>query len=93
MKLGQLMKICLQLMGMVEKSLIKMKKDQVADVCKVTTKVKDFDEAMLVVQVQVGKFEVRNVLLDGGSNVNIISESLKKKLKLKRPQSFHLWCE
>jgi hypothetical protein len=25
--------------------------------------------------------------------VNIISESLKKKLKLKRPQSFHLWCE
>ncbi len=72
-------------MGMVEKSLIKIKKDQVADVCKVTTKVKDFDEAMLVVQVQVGKFEVRNLLLDGGSNVNIISESLKKKLKLKRP--------
>jgi hypothetical protein len=36
---------------MVEKFLIKMKEDQVVDVCKVTTKVEDFDETMLVVQV------------------------------------------
>jgi hypothetical protein len=43
-KLGQLMKICPQLRGMVEKSLIKMKEDQVADVCKEITKVEDFDE-------------------------------------------------
>jgi hypothetical protein len=42
---------------------------------------------MSVVQVRVGKFEVRDVLLDGGFNVNIISKSLKKKLKLRRPQS------
>jgi hypothetical protein len=85
-KLGQLMKICPQLKGMVEKSLIKMRKDQVVDVCKVTTKVEVFDEAMLIVQVRVGKFEVTDVLLDSGSNVNIIFESLKKKLGFKRPQ-------
>jgi hypothetical protein len=40
-KLGQLMRICLQLRGMVEKSLIKMREDQVANVCKITTKVED----------------------------------------------------
>ncbi len=86
MKLGQLMKICFQLTGMVENSLIQMKEDQVVDVCKIITKVEDFDEVMLVVQVQVGKFEVKDVLLDNGSSVNIISKSLKKKLELKKPQ-------
>jgi hypothetical protein len=85
-KLGQLMKICPRLKGMVEKSLIKMREDQVVDVCKVTTKVEDFDEAMSIVQVQVGKFEIRDVLLDDGFDVNIISESLRKKLGLKRTQ-------
>jgi hypothetical protein len=87
MKLGQLMKNCPQLRGMVEKSLIKLKENQFVDVCKIIRKVEDFDEAMSVVQVQVGKFEVRDVLLDGGFNVNIISKSLKKKLRLRRPQS------
>jgi hypothetical protein len=48
---------------------------------------------MLVVQVQVGKFEVKDVLLDDGSRMNIISKSLRKKLGLKKPQSLHLWCE
>jgi hypothetical protein len=87
LKLGQLMRICPQLRGMVEKSLVKMKEDQVADVCKIITKVEDFDEVMLIVQVWVGKFEVTDVLLDGGSGVNIISESLKSKLGLRRLQS------
>jgi hypothetical protein len=36
---------------MVEIFLIKMKEDPVADVCKITTKVEAFDEAMLIVQV------------------------------------------
>jgi len=81
------MKNCPQLRGMVEKSLMKLKENQFVDVCKIITKVEDFDEAMSVVQVQVGKFEVRDVLLDGGFNVNIISKSLKKKLRLRRPQS------
>ncbi len=43
---------------MVKKSLIKMKEDQVADVCKVTTKVEDFDEVMPIVRVQVRKFKI-----------------------------------
>ncbi len=35
----------------------------------------------------MGKFEIRDVLLDGGFNVNIIFfESLKKKLRLRRLQ-------
>ncbi len=57
------------------------------DVCKITTKVEDFDELMPIVQIWVGKFEIRVVLLDGGSSVNIISKSLKKRLGLKKPQS------
>jgi hypothetical protein len=36
-------------------------------------KIEDFDEALLVVQVQVGKFKIQNVLLDKGYGVNIIS--------------------
>jgi hypothetical protein len=47
---------------------------------KVTTiKIEDFDEAILIVQV-CG-------LLDGGSSVNIIYRSLRKKLGLKKPKS------
>jgi hypothetical protein len=64
-----------------------MKEDQVVYVCKVTTKVEDFDEIMSIVQIRVGKFEVRDVLLNNGSNVNIIFENLKKKLRLRRSQS------
>jgi hypothetical protein len=60
---------------------------KIVDVSKVTTKVEDFDEVMPIVQVWVRKFEVRDVLLDCGSDVNIISESLKKKLKLRNFQS------
>jgi hypothetical protein len=41
---------------------------------------------MPVVQIRVGKFEIRDVLLNNGSDVNIIFESLKKKLGLRRPK-------
>jgi hypothetical protein len=41
---------------------------------------------MLIVQVRVGKLEIRDVLLDNGFNANIFSESLRKKLELRRPQ-------
>ncbi len=86
-KLGKLPKICPQLRLIMEKYLLKMKEPQVTDVCKVTImKIKDFDETMLVVQVRVGKFGVWNVLLDGGSGVDIISKNLGKKLELKRLQ-------
>ncbi len=51
---------------MMEKSLMKMKTNQVTDVSKFSTiKAEYFDEAILVVQVWVGKFEIRDVLLDG----------------------------
>ncbi len=86
-KLGQLFRICPQLMKMVEKFLMKMKTNQVTNVCKVNTlKAEDFDEAIPVVQVRVGKFETKDVLLDGGSGVNNISKSLKNKFRLRKPQ-------
>jgi hypothetical protein len=50
-----------------------------------TTKIEDF-EAISVVQVCVGQFGIRDVLVDGGSNVNIIFESLRKKLGLRKPK-------
>jgi hypothetical protein len=62
------------------KSLLKMEEVQIADVCKViATKIEDFDESILIVQIRVGKFGIR-------SNVNIISKSLRKKLGLRRPK-------
>jgi hypothetical protein len=64
-----------------------MKEPQMTDVCKLTTmKFFFFDEIMLIVQVQVGKFGVWNVLLNGGSDVNIILKSLRKKHGLRKPQ-------
>jgi hypothetical protein len=41
---------------------------------------------MPIVQVRMGNFEVRDVLLNGGFDVNIIFEKLRKKLKVKRFQ-------
>jgi hypothetical protein len=56
-KLGQLLRICPQLK--LKKYLLKMKEPQMTDVCKLTTmKFFFFDEIMLIVQVQVGKFGV-----------------------------------
>jgi hypothetical protein len=87
MKLGQLLEICPQLREIMTKSLLKMEEVHIANVCKViTTKIKDFDEAILIVQVRVGKFGVRDVLLDGRYSVNIISNSLRKKLGLRKPK-------
>jgi hypothetical protein len=48
--------------------------------CKIGTHHKnDFDESMLVVQVSIGNCEIMDVLLDGGSGINIIFEHLRKK--------------
>jgi hypothetical protein len=69
MKLGLLIKIFPQLRRMMEKSSIKMRENQIVGVYKITTKAKDFDEVMPIVQVQGGKFEIKDVLLDGGSSV------------------------
>jgi hypothetical protein len=47
---------------------------------------------MAIIQVQVGKNIVENVLLDGEASVNIITKHLKTKLGLPKPIStpYHL---
>lgn len=41
---------------------------------------------MAIIQVQVGKTTIENVLLDGRSKVNIITRQLKTKLGLPKPK-------
>jgi hypothetical protein len=90
-KLGQLLEICPQLREMMTKLLLKMGEVQIVDVCKTTTtKVEDFYEVIPIVQVRIGKFEVKVVLLDNISGVNIISKSLRKKLGLRKPSQLLL---
>jgi hypothetical protein len=43
------------------------------------------DHQMVVIQVQVGKNFIYDVLIDGGSKVNIIIEDLKIQLGLSKP--------
>jgi len=56
-----------------------------------TTTIK-VDNQMVVIQVQVGKNIVEDVLINGGANVNIITKNLKTKLGLPkpRPTPYHL---
>ncbi len=44
------------------------------------------DHQMVMIQVQVRKKFVEDVLLDGGSRVNIITEKLRKQLGLSKPK-------
>jgi hypothetical protein len=65
-----------------------MQEEHVPNVCRVGAHHKnDFDEIMPIVHVSIGNCEIMDVLLDGGSRVNIIFEHLWKKLGLKKPQS------
>ncbi len=52
----------------------------------------EVDNQMVVIQIQVGKNIIENVLLDGGASVNIITENLRKKLGLLKPKPtpYHL---
>jgi hypothetical protein len=47
---------------------------------------------MTVIQIQVGKNIIEDVMLDGGTSVNIITKNLKTKLGLPkpRPAPYHL---
>jgi hypothetical protein len=47
---------------------------------------------MAIIQVQAGKNIFEDVLLDGGTNVNIITKKIKTKLGLPKPRStpYHL---
>ncbi len=85
-KLGKLINIFPQLQKNISKILFEDGNFFVLDVCKIGTHHKnDFDESMLVVQVSIGNCEIMDVLLDGGSGINIIFEHLRKKLGLKKP--------
>jgi hypothetical protein len=41
---------------------------------------------MAVIQVQIGKNIIKDVLLDGGSGVNIITKQLRLRLGLPKPK-------
>jgi hypothetical protein len=58
----------------------------------VNTIIIEVDNQMAVIQVQVGKNNVEDVLLDGGASVNIITKNFKKKLGLPKPKPapYHL---
>jgi hypothetical protein len=87
MKLRQLLEICFQLREMMTKSLLNMEEAYIDNVCKVTTtKVEDFDKATLIVQICIGKFRMKDVLLDNEFSVNINLKSLRKKLGLRKPK-------
>jgi hypothetical protein len=47
--------------------------------CVVDTTVIEVDNQMVVIQVQVGKNIVEDVLIDGGASVNIIIEKVNQK--------------
>jgi hypothetical protein len=53
---------------------------------KVDIAVIEVDNYMVIIQVQVGKNIVEDVLLDGGASVNIIKKNLKSKLGLPKPK-------
>jgi hypothetical protein len=52
----------------------------------------EVDNPKVVIQVQVGKNIVEDVLIDGGASVNIIIKNLRIKLGLPKPRSapYHL---
>ncbi len=65
-----------------------LKNDPIINTCKAyITKTEHFDEVMLVVQVCVWKGEFQDVLLDGGSSMNIILDVMRRKLGLRKPKS------
>jgi hypothetical protein len=45
------------------------------------------DHQMAVIQIQIGKNFIEDVLLDGGFGINIIMEKLKVQLGLSKPKS------
>lgn len=51
---------------------------------KITTTTIVIDNHMVVIQLHIGKTIVKDVLLDGGSKVNIITKQLRLKLGLSK---------
>ncbi len=92
MSLGQLFKIAVELKRYIWQ---KLKLNKTHNVNKTTTQeqvgssipevgtiVIAIDTHMVVIQVQIGKNMIQDVLLDGGYRVNIITEQLRLRLGL-----------
>ncbi len=58
----------------------------------VDTTIIEVDNQMAIIQIQVGRNIVEDVLLDGGASVNIIIKNFKIKLGLPKPRlaPYHL---
>jgi hypothetical protein len=94
--LGQLLKIALELR---KNFWQKLKLEKTQNVSKTTIEKQDgfsvlevgiivvaIDNHMAVIQVQIGKNIIEDVLLDGGSRINIIMEQLILRLGLPKPK-------
>jgi hypothetical protein len=59
---------------------------------KVDITIIEINNQMAVIQIQVGKNIVEDVLLDGGTNVNIKTKNIRTKLSLPKPRliPYHL---
>jgi len=53
---------------------------------KLDTSVIEVNNQMAIIQLQVGKNIIEDVLINGGASVNIITENLIKKLGLPKPR-------
>jgi hypothetical protein len=95
LSLGQLLKIAHELKRYLWQKL-KLKKTQ--NVNKITLKkqvgslipevrtIAIINNHMVVIQIQIGKNKIEDVLLDGGFGVNIIIEQLRLRLRLPNPK-------
>jgi hypothetical protein len=55
---------------------------------KLDTTTIEVDNQMVIIQIQVGKNILEDVLLDGGASVNIITKNHKTELGLPKPRPF-----
>jgi hypothetical protein len=105
LKLGQLLKITpnfykymwqklkLEKLNITIKVMLKPSVTTIIEThSKVDITIIDVDNQMVIIQIQVGNNIVKDVLLDGRANVNIIIENLRTKLGLPKPRlaPYHL---
>ncbi len=96
LNLGQLFKIVLELRRHLQPKLKPKKTQNVNKVTiekqvgslipKVRTTIVTIDNHMAIIQVQIGKNKIEDVLLNGGFGVNIIIEQLELRLGLPNPK-------
>jgi hypothetical protein len=97
LNLGQLLKIVPELKRYLWQKLKPKKTQNVnkstiekqvnSSVQEVGTIIITIDNHMAVIQVHIGKNTIQNVLLDGGSGVNIITKQLRLRLRLPKSKT------